>query len=55
MPVWVCALDGFITFAVCFETIVDMILLGKVMNRVQEHLIPPSTAAAEAVSIGHEA
>ncbi|CDJ63035.1 hypothetical protein, conserved [Eimeria necatrix] len=29
VPVWVCALDGFITFAVCFETIVDMILLGK--------------------------
>ncbi|CDJ56991.1 hypothetical protein, conserved [Eimeria maxima] len=29
VPVWVCAVDGLITFAVCFETIADMILLGK--------------------------
>ncbi|CDI74979.1 hypothetical protein, conserved [Eimeria praecox] len=28
VPVWVCAVDGLITFAVCFETIADMILLG---------------------------
>ncbi|CDJ29398.1 uncharacterized protein EMH_0049320 [Eimeria mitis] len=30
VPVWVCVVDGLITFAVCFETIADMILLGKV-------------------------
>ncbi|KAL8271603.1 hypothetical protein Esti_004509 [Eimeria stiedai] len=28
VPAWVCALDGFMTFAVCFETVVDVILLG---------------------------
>ena len=30
VPVWVCAVDGIITFAVCFETIADMVLLGTV-------------------------
>lgn len=29
VPIWVCAADGAITFAICLETIVDMILLGK--------------------------
>ncbi|KAL8446113.1 hypothetical protein Emag_004853 [Eimeria magna] len=28
VPAWVCALDGFMTFAVCFETLVDVILLA---------------------------
>lgn len=28
-PVWVCAVDAIITFAICLETVVDMILLGK--------------------------
>ncbi|XP_022586956.2 uncharacterized protein LOC34623686 [Cyclospora cayetanensis] len=29
IPMWVCAIDGFITFSLCFETIADIILLGK--------------------------
>ncbi|KAL8427359.1 hypothetical protein Efla_007305 [Eimeria flavescens] len=31
VPVWVCAVDGVMTFLVCFETVVDMVLLGALV------------------------